>query len=127
MPSSPSTLHPPRTDAESTPGSGVAPTDEVLRLLEDECSRAILIATRSEAHSARELVERCDASRATVYRRLDSLREAGLLEAGMAYDPDGHHRTVFEAVLDELTVGLAEDGLSIAISTDRPASGPDVA
>jgi hypothetical protein len=62
-----------------------------------------------------------------VYRRLDSLREAGLLEAGMAYDPDGHHRTVFEAALDELTVGLADDGLSIAISTDQPAPGPDVA
>ncbi|GAB6862037.1 ArsR/SmtB family transcription factor [Haloplanus litoreus] len=93
-------------------------TDEVLALLEDDYSRSILEAVHAEPRSARDLVEVCDASRATVYRRLDRLDDVGLVESWLSYDADGHHRTVFEATLDAVTVGLDADGIGVTITTD---------
>jgi DNA-binding transcriptional ArsR family regulator len=105
------------TDDESSP------TDEVLALLDDDYSRAILETLHAEASPARDLVDACDASRATVYRRLNRLEDAGLVRSRLAYDPDGHHRTVFEAALDTVTVDLDEDGLALTVSTAEGASG----
>lgn len=93
-------------------------TDEVLALLEDDYSRSILEAVHAEPRSARDLVEVCDASRATVYRRLDRLDDVGLVDSWLSYDADGHHRTVFEATLDAVTVGLGADGIGVTITTD---------
>ncbi|WP_251343749.1 ArsR/SmtB family transcription factor [Haloplanus halophilus] len=98
-------------------------TDEVLALLEDDYSRAILEAIHAEPRSARDLVEECAASRATIYRRLDRLDDAGLAESWLSYDADGHHRTVFEATLDAVTVGLDADGIGVTVATDD-AEGP---
>ena len=99
-------------------------TDEVLALLEDDYSRSILEAIHAEPRPARDLVAVCDASRATVYRRLDRLEDAGLVESWLSYDADGHHRTVFEATLDAVTVGLDDDGIGVTVTTDdAPADG----
>jgi DNA-binding transcriptional ArsR family regulator len=93
----------------------------VLTLLEDDYSRAILEALRADPRPARDLVEECAASRATIYRRLDRLEEAGLVDSWLSYDADGHHRTVFEATLDSVTVGLDADGIAITVATDDAA------
>lgn len=99
-------------------------TDEVLALLEDDYSRAILEALNAEPRAARGLVEACEASRATIYRRLDRLEDAGLVDSRLSYDADGHHRTVFETTLDAVTVGLDADGIGVTVSTDDvPADG----
>ncbi|WP_251330237.1 ArsR/SmtB family transcription factor [Haloplanus pelagicus] len=97
-------------------------TDEVLALLEDDYSRAILEAVHAEPRSARDLVEECEASRATIYRRLDRLDDAGLVESWLSYDADGHHRTVFEATVDAVTVGLDADGIGVTVETDDGAA-----
>jgi len=102
-------------------------TDEVLALLEDDYSRSILEAVHAEPRSARDLVEVCDASRATVYRRLDRLDDVGLVDSWLSYDADGHHRTVFEATLDAVTVGLGADGIGVTITTDDVTADGSVA
>jgi hypothetical protein len=56
----------------------------VLDLLEDEYTRRILEALAEEPRPARELIEATDASRATVYRRLNSLQDHGLVEVILA-------------------------------------------
>jgi predicted transcriptional regulator len=94
---------------------------DLLGLLDAEYTRAILKALRAESKSARALAEECGASRPTVYRRLNSLQEAGLVESAMTYDADGHHRTIFEATVETLAVELTADGFSISVTTAEKA------
>ncbi|MFC7132955.1 MULTISPECIES: ArsR/SmtB family transcription factor [Salinibaculum] len=100
-----------RTAPEMTPSS-----EEILGLLDAEYTQSILEATQTEAKSARALAEECDASRTTVYRRLNSLEDAGLVESSMLYDADGHHRTVFEATLEAVSFSVTANGLSVTIT-----------
>lgn len=90
---------------------------ELFSLLDDEYALDILTSIQSEAKSARTLAEECDASRPTIYRRLNRLEDAGLIETEMTYDADGHHRTVFKTTLETVTVEMGDDGVSADIST----------
>lgn len=112
------------TDASTNPRPA---TDRPLVLLDAEYAREILEAIRIEPKPARELAAECDASRATVYRRLNELEEAGLVASWTAHDPDGHHRTVFEATFESVTVDVGADGLSVSVATEPPGrtTGPE--
>jgi predicted transcriptional regulator len=89
--------------------SGECETAEVLELLNDEYARTILTATSAEPMSANSLSERCDASPSTIYRRLDRLRECGLVDEQLQPQPDGNHYKVYAAQLEEFAVSF-EDG-----------------
>lgn len=100
---------------------------ELLRLLNAEYTQSILEAIRLDAKPARAIAEEVGASRPTVYRRLNALDDAGLIDSDTAYDADGHHRTVFETTLEAVSVDLASDGFSMTITTsgsDSAASRP---
>ena len=85
-------------------------------LLEDPTVRAILTQTSQEPMSATTLSERCDASKPTVYRRLDDLRDCGLLVERTKPDPDGgHHRTVYATNLERITVEVTDGSLRLRI------------
>lgn len=115
---------PPRADAtERESNRGHADGEQLLALLDAEYTREILAAVRGEARSARAVARESGASRPTVYRRLNSLAAAGLVSAETEYDPDGHHRTVFEATLDAISVEVGADGVELTVSRDRPVSG----
>jgi len=88
---------------------------EVLSLLSDEYARRVLSALVDEPLSASELVDRLDMSRATVYRRLDRLEAAGVLESSMRIDLDGHHRQRFHVVVDRLHLQVEPDGVDIEV------------
>ncbi|MFT4922813.1 MAG: putative transcriptional regulator [Haloarculaceae archaeon] len=107
---------------------GSAPTTEVelspdalLDVLDADYTEAILEAIHDEAKPARALVEECGASRPTIYRRLNTLQEAGLVESRMTLESDGHHRTVFEATLDSISIDVTGDGLTVSVSTKETA------
>lgn len=122
--------------SDSPPGPGA--TERVLRagaagefaavldLLEDEYTRRILEALADGASPACELMDACDASRATVYRRLNRLQDHGLVEVGVEPHREGHHRKVFESVLERATVevggGTATLRLVLATPADRGES-----
>ena len=97
--------------------------ETVAGLLEDEYARQILRETSLERLSAAALAERCNASKATAYRRIERLREQDLLEAHQEFDPDGHHYETFVAAFEELTVRL-EDG-SFAVTLERTTDPAD--
>lgn len=97
--------------------------ESIASLLEDEYARAILRHTSRQPLSANDLMDRCDASKATTYRRIDRLREHDLLESYQEYDPEGHHYEVYAATLDEFTVGL-EDG-EFVVELDRTRDPAD--
>lgn len=112
------------TDRRTTESEIETEPGELMALLDANYTREILAAIREEAKSARALTEACGASRPTVYRRLNSLQAAGLVAEDMRYDADGHHRTVFEATLEGLSVAVTDDGLSVTVRTDEP-DGPE--
>jgi predicted transcriptional regulator len=114
-----------RTDATDdrfvSRASGEVPTP--LGLLDDEYAREILTVLSVDPKQGRELVEVCEASRPTVYRRVNRLEDAGLVAAEMTVDPDGHHCKEFRLVRDRLTVTVEDGAITV---TARP-SGTDPA
>ena len=110
--------------ANDSPGVSDEPTLEtVVELLDDEYARDILTATSVDALSAKELSDHCDVSQATVYRRVERLAEAGLVDERTRPRADGHHDTVYVAALDELSVRLRDGELVF----DVEYRGDDVA
>lgn len=85
---------------------GTADSEELLALLSDDHAREILQSVSSEALPAREIADRVDLSRPTVYRRLNRLESAGLVTMSMSYDPDGHHRKQYRTTLEEVVLSM---------------------
>jgi DNA-binding transcriptional ArsR family regulator len=108
----------------STPPTSAIDADELLGLLGDEYAREVVDRLSAGARTGPALVEACDASKATVYRRLNRLEEVGLVASRTALDPDGHHHQVYRLTIAEATLSLDADGLTAAVS---PADGDDVA
>lgn len=95
---------------------------EVLEALYDEDSRAI-IEELDEPRTARELVDRCDIPRSTLYRKLNGLTEATLLYEGTEIRQDGSHAGLYEVDFREVAVTYDEGTLDVEI--ERPARRAD--
>lgn len=92
---------------------------DVFAMLDDEYARDILVATKTERLSAKELSEQCDMSRPTVSRRVNMLVEQGLLEEYTHIDPAGRHYREYEARLERIEVLLQAAGFDVRIDV-RP-------
>lgn len=89
--------------------------DELYALLDDDYARRILVETYEDARSAEALSEACDASESTIYRRVERLRERDLLEGVQQLDPGGHHRELYAARLERVTVEVTADGFIVEV------------
>ncbi|KAB7515624.1 helix-turn-helix domain-containing protein [Halosegnis rubeus] len=95
----------------------------VLAALDDEACRE-LIGELDTPHTADELAEASDIARSTVYRKLDILTDAGLVDERTEVRSDGHHTTRY--VLDfEAVHVLLDNDRHLDIEVDRPEEGPD--
>jgi DNA-binding transcriptional ArsR family regulator len=92
--------------------------DELLDLLGDEYTRRVFEAVAERPRSGRGVAEATDVSRATAYRRLNDLRDAGLVTTDVVISENGNHHDRFEAVADELAVSLADGDIEAAVSFD---------
>lgn len=99
---------------------------DLLAMLEDGYARELLGLLEDGPRSARELVEASEASRATVYRRLDRLEAHGLVETDIEPHRDGHHRQLFRSAFCRATVDL--DGITpqVRLVLSAPADEPAV-
>jgi len=94
-----------------------ADVEEIARLLADDTVRTILTETSDQPMSATELDERCAASKPTIYRRLEDLRDLDLVDERTRPDPvGGHHRQVFVPTLDHVRVDLETGRLETRIA-----------
>lgn len=91
--------------------------EAILSLLSDEYARQILDILGREILSARELTDRMDASRATMYRRLDRLEEAGVVKSTMQIHPDGHHRKQFQVTIEHVNFAFDRNGVTVEVAT----------
>ncbi|WP_217920461.1 helix-turn-helix domain-containing protein [Halolamina sp. CBA1230] len=85
-------------------------------LLADDCARTIVEATAREPQSADALAEQCEASKTTVYRRLEELEEHDLVEVRRRPEEQGHHYKVYAARLDRAVVTLTDDGIELSVT-----------
>ena len=101
------------TTEETRRTAAAVEPDAVLELLSDEYARRVLESLSDRPATAPALVESMAASRATIYRRLNDLEAAGIVEAAVAVDPDGHHRKRYHLVVDDLQLRFGDDGIAI--------------
>lgn len=94
--------------ASPRPATGDAPElnpERTFDVLADaDCRRLLAAATRRR--TAAELARVCDVPRSTTYRKLDRLREAGLVTGRLAVTDEGRHPTTYARTLDSLRVEL---------------------
>jgi len=117
----------PDSDSPSERGSdrcrktGSAP--RLLELLDNEYTRNILKALCRGPQRGRDLIDTCEASRATIYRRLDRLEAAGLIATGAYVDPDGHHCETYRLRLDRLRVSVESGTVSVTVRSTTEDDG----
>lgn len=96
---------------------------DLLGALEDPDCRTI-IRNLDEPMTAGELSEHCDIPQSTIYRKLDTLSNATLLEELTEVRSDGHHTTRYDVAFEEVTLALNEDR-EFEYEVSRPARTPD--
>ncbi len=99
---------------------------DVLDALADETCQVIL-SELDEPKTAQELVEACDVSESTLYRKLERLKDASLLRSGLEIRADGHHTLRYEIDFDEVAISVDDErtlGLEISQSSPSPEDSP---
>lgn len=85
-------------------------------LLADPTARTILVETSQEPMSVNTLEAHCEASEATIYRRLEDLREHDLVAERTRPDVEGgHHRQVYAATPRRITVEVSDGRMECSI------------
>lgn len=89
--------------------------EEILDAMGDAYARDVLAATCREPRSAQDIATLLDHSLQTVYRRLDSLEEHGLVTATLQISGDGNHYRVFEAAFDNVLISVEDEEYDVTI------------
>mgnify|MGYP000486506125 CR=1 FL=1 len=97
--------------------------EAVLDALDDSDARTI-IRSLDEPMTASQLSETCDIPLSTMYRKLDLLTEAELLNEGTQIRADGHHATTYEVAFDAVRIELT-DGREIQVQVEGRERRPD--
>jgi len=120
------TRHPenPPESPESVPRAAESAKDdpvsaeELLELLGDEYTYRVFEAVVEQARTGREIMETAEVSKPTVYRRLERLEEAGLVESGIRVAQDGNHCKEFRAAATGMQVCFETDGFTATVAGD---------
>jgi predicted transcriptional regulator len=93
--------------------------DTILDVLGCPTARRVLALGAVQPCSAEQLTAHCDASKPTVYRRLNVLDEYDLLVERCAVDDDGTHYKTYETALEEVTVSVESEAFAVDIELTR--------
>ncbi|WP_338742278.1 winged helix-turn-helix domain-containing protein [Haloplanus salilacus] len=88
--------------------------NELFELFGDEYTRRVYETITEQPRSGRAVAEAADVSRATAYRRLNDLRDAGLVRTEMMICDDGHHKERFMSVPTSISISLG-DGIGATV------------
>jgi DNA-binding transcriptional ArsR family regulator len=116
-----------QTDREQPVGQ------QILQALANPRNRAILQKTAATPYSAKQLSDACDIPTSTVYRRINDLVEAGLLEEQLKFNPDGKNSHEYRLRISAVQIAFPKsddssakitvggiDALAIEPSEDMP-------
>jgi len=87
---------------------------ELFELFGDEYTRRVYETITEQPRCGRAVAEAADVSRATAYRRLNNLRDAGLVRTEMMICDDGHHKERFKPVATSISISLG-DGIGVVV------------
>ena len=110
-------------DQEAAANDEEVPVPAVLRSLEDDKCRAILTAL-PEPKSATDLCTECDLASSTVYRKLERLRDAGLVKEYTEVRRDGPNATLYERDFTDISISI-DDNDEFTVTIDRPTEEPE--
>lgn len=97
---------------------------ELLDVLSDEYARDILAATSIKPMSAQQLVDECEMSKPTVYRRVERLQAYGLLDEQTKIRTSNNHYSVYSATLSEVSIELDTGSFEVAVTHNDGESFP---
>ena len=98
------------------------PAEKLLTLLGDSYTQQVLAAIGDGARTGRQIIERAGVSKATAYRRLDELQDAGIVDSNLRLDPDGHHCEEYSIVSKRLCIDFDQNGFDANVeSVDEPS------
>ena len=97
--------------------------EDICAALDDPDCREI-IQELDEPKTASALVTACDIPQSTLYRKLELLTEATLLEETTEIRRDGHHASKYDIAFERITLVLDEDR-NLAVDLERPARGAE--
>lgn len=89
-----------------------SPSD-VFDVFGDSLARRILVLASDRALSADEFAEQFDASRPTIYRRLNALIDYDLVRESQQIDMSGNHYQVYETTLKRVSFEIEGGGYTI--------------
>jgi predicted transcriptional regulator len=95
----------------------------IFEALADDTMAAILELSSEEARSADELADQIEASESTVYRRIERLVDAGLLDEQLQLDKHGDHYHVYRTAIERVEARIDADGIDTRI--ERREDGID--
>ena len=97
------------------------PPTAVFAALNDDRCRDILVETLERPLTAPELATRCGQSRSTIYRKLQKLERAGLVEDATRFRTGERNIAEYRTRVDELSVSVTTEGLSVDFGGGRTA------
>lgn len=108
------------TSTEETAATQTAdPVPKLLELLDNEHTQEILEVLCQGPQRGRDLIDTCEASRATIYRHLDRLEAAGVVTTKLHIDPDGHHCETYQLQLEQLRVTVESGTVSVTVQSPQ--------
>lgn len=91
----------------------------ILDVFGDSIARATLVVANDRPVSVKEIAKVLDVSNPTIYRRIDPLVDANLLEERSRIDMNGNQHKEYETILDEATFSLDGDSYTVDIQVDQ--------
>lgn len=104
-------VRPHRINSRPTP----ADPEAVFRVLENPRCRALLSCLDDAALTVGELADCSDLPRSTLYRYLDRLVDASLVEESVRIDASGHYPSQYTRVVSDVSITLDGSGCSISL------------
>jgi len=98
--------------------------ETVLAAISDPRSRAVIAATAEGPRSVADIVDDCEMSTATAYRKVNQLVEAGLLSEDVRVHPDSTNVREFALRAEAIHVTLSQEGVSSVTISERTAEEP---
>lgn len=95
--------------------------DEVLMALGNVHDRRILSKTQAEPLSAHELLEETTVPKSTLYRRIDRLEDAGLLEVAATVIEDGHRIERYRCPLETIALTIEDGRVAVDWTRSEPS------
>ena len=91
-----------------------SPTN-ILDVFGDPIARATLVLANDQPVTVKDLADQLDVSDPTIYRRIDPLVDANLLQEHQRIDKDGNQPSEYETMLDEVTFKVDTNGYTVDI------------